>query len=541
MSSKPTITKPMTPAVEAISKLHITGNVIPHVWYQRKEFRTAANRPDRDMITTLADVIYWYRAREVRDEENGGIFVGYERKFTRDQLQYDYFRRAAIFGMTKRQMQEACGRLARVGLVKLEYRTEVHKGKAYSNIVYVEPIAEAVAATLVGPNVEVTERVKGAPRGMHARKADAQTPAYNPDAGVDDQIPGEGGDGDEGEADTEFTGAPTLPDPSQREEGVSQNSGTGGEEGLSQNSGTPLPQNSGGERPKFWDTYHESSSEISLSRDFIHPSNPEGGNEDLTPGMDDGSSAVAGTPEGSPDQAALEGGEDLPLSENDEAQVDGTKLEPATGTEDVPAAAAPAGGSAILALTPVPRAELAAREPRDPVTNLLLRALMSCSSKSPKRLQHMHDQLAQLTPSGLPREWFCRLTDEELEQARAAAQTDAHIAKGQMGGAGYYALEPHIGEPLTFARLTGKGSEPTTQAPLGRAYEVTNTGRAPAPSTEPEPDRPADTIEPGTRWEHKKIQDKIVTIVDIDGGKVELHTGETLLSYMLTRDYKRVN
>ncbi len=221
--------------------------------------------------------------------------------------------------------------------------------------------------------------------------------------------------------------------------------------------------------------------------------------------------------------------------------MNGTKLDQATGTQKVPAAAALAGGSAILALVPVPRSELEARSSRDPVTNRQLRALMSCSSTSSKRLQHMRDQLAQATRSGLPREWFCRLTDEELEMAAAAAQADAHIAQGQMGSAGYYALERLIGEPLTIARLTGKGSEPATQAPLGHAYEVKNAGQPPIPRTEPEPERPAQTIEVGTRWEHKTTKEKIVTIVDITGGKIELHTGEILLGYMLTRDYKRVN
>lgn len=264
-------------------------------------------------------------------------------------------------------------------------------------------------------------------------------------------------------------------------------------------------------------------------------------NSPASSGPDDDQAADAETQEGTPGQVTPEGDEGLLLTGNGEAQVNGTKLDQATGAQKVPAAAALAGESAILALVPVPRSELEARSSRDPVTNRRLRALMSCSNTSSKRLQHMRDQLAQATRSGLPREWFCRLTDAELEMAAAAAQADAHIAQGQMAGAGYYALERLIGEPLTLARLTGKGSESATQAPLGHAYEVKNAGQSSTPRTEPEPERPAEAIEVGTRWEHKKIEDKVVTIVDITGGKVELHNGETLLSYMLTRDYKRVN
>ena len=101
------IKKPITPVVEAIGRLSITGNTIPHVWYQRSEFRTDANRPDRNMITIVSDIVYWYRPREVRNEEEGGIFVGYERKFARDKLQYNYERRGAVFGMSDREVSDA--------------------------------------------------------------------------------------------------------------------------------------------------------------------------------------------------------------------------------------------------------------------------------------------------------------------------------------------------------------------------------------------------------------------------------------------------
>jgi len=166
--------KPMTPAVQAVAALHITGNVIPHVWYQRTEFRTPSGKPDQRMITILADILYWYRPREVRDEDTGAL-IAFERKFQRDMLQYDYARRGAMFGLEPRPTAEACKALARVGLIRIEYRTLIHGGRPYNNVVFVEPIPDAIKATLTEPNVPDVPRPKKAARGMHARKPSNDT------------------------------------------------------------------------------------------------------------------------------------------------------------------------------------------------------------------------------------------------------------------------------------------------------------------------------------------------------------------------------
>ena len=64
---------PVTPEVETISRLHLEGNIIPHTWYQNI---TLSGHPDVIAITILADIVYWYRWRELRDEATGAV-VGY--------------------------------------------------------------------------------------------------------------------------------------------------------------------------------------------------------------------------------------------------------------------------------------------------------------------------------------------------------------------------------------------------------------------------------------------------------------------------------
>lgn len=510
-----TSTKPMTPAVQAVSELQISGNVIPHVWYQRTEFRTPSDRPDRDMITTLADILYWYRPREVRDEDTG-LFVCYERKFVKDMLQYDYARRAAVFGMSKRQMQEACTKLARAGLIRIEYRTEAYRGKAYSNVVYVEPVAATIKATLTTPNTEPAEKGKMAPRGMHARKDEG---TYNPDAGVDDQTP---------DAETPQVGTP-----------LSQNFGTPPYPPLSQNFGTPLSQKFGIALPKIWDTYHETSLEISFTRDFKKTSSSvtllERAPTAPLADDDDDFSPDGGTPEGLPEDTDAEGGEDLLLDQLVGSGVEGGESGTAKSLEEVPAAAAapvenPVENSgahtwAILALEPIPLADLQARPARDPEGLKVLRALMQASSA--KRLGHLREQLAL---PGTHRHLLPRLTDAELDRAVKAASHDAARIPGGMPNAGYYALDRLLGKAFTAEMLSGQTFQ-STQVPLGHAYDVKNEGARPAPV---QPDAPVDAaieaegaLAAGKIWRHK-ASGTLVRIERIDGMTVHLDSGDRL-------------
>ena len=135
---------PITPEVEAISRLHLEGNVIPHTWFQH--IRTPAGHPDVLAIMILSDVVYWYRWRELRDEATGAV-VGYARRFKGDRLQRSYDALAKQYGFTKRQVQDAVYRLVDAGLLARDLRTIItDNGVKLGNVLYLAPIADAIAA-----------------------------------------------------------------------------------------------------------------------------------------------------------------------------------------------------------------------------------------------------------------------------------------------------------------------------------------------------------------------------------------------------------
>ncbi|WP_153013993.1 hypothetical protein [Deinococcus grandis] len=508
----------MTPAVEAISRLHITGNVTPHVWYQRTEFRTSNNRPDRDMITALADIMYWYRPREVRDEDTGE-FVAFERKFERDMLQYDYARRGAIFGMSWRQMSEACKKLSRAGLIRIEYRTLTFKGRAQNNVVFIEPVAEAIAATLTQPNAEVKAYGKGAKRGMHARKADAGQ--YEPLDGID------------GQGDDETDGSPELVEQAegqadeQTDTPLLQNFGTGGEDPSSKILGHPSSKILGEGTPKFWETNNETSSDISSNRDF-NSSIITGTELEASPADDDGPLTPDGEQQGPVTSEPSADDDDLPFFTGVGSHVEGTKLTQPTEVPDVPPAApAPVDNAvdetwAILALQPIPLATLAARPARDPSQMRQLRALMQATN--PKRLGHLQEQLALTLPGGVSRQYLTRLTDEEVAAAAKAASHDATRVKGGMGSAGYHALDRLLGKEFTVEMLSGQPAAPraSTEAPTHRSHQVANTGRI-ADDTPPVEEADG-AMQPGRQWQHKK-SGEVVVIAAVEGSEVVLTDG----------------
>ena len=53
--------------VDQISGMEITGNVIPPAWY--RTIRKETGKPYLNAIIILSDIVYWYRAIEVRDKE----------------------------------------------------------------------------------------------------------------------------------------------------------------------------------------------------------------------------------------------------------------------------------------------------------------------------------------------------------------------------------------------------------------------------------------------------------------------------------------
>jgi hypothetical protein len=122
------------PAVIKMASLSITGNVINLNWF--KHIRMESGKPDAVAILLLADVVYWYRPIEVRDELTGDV-IEMRKKFAADKLQRSYGAFAELYGFTKDQVKDALKRLEDKGLIELVFRHPVVNGQKLGNVLYI--------------------------------------------------------------------------------------------------------------------------------------------------------------------------------------------------------------------------------------------------------------------------------------------------------------------------------------------------------------------------------------------------------------------
>lgn len=129
---------------DVVMQMHTTrfaGNIIPHTWYQHITF--ANGKPDLNAIVILAEICYWYRPREVKDETTGQL-LRYEKRFKADKLQRSYQSFAEQFGISKRQARDAVHRLADAGIITLEFRNVKTKATVLANVLFLEPCPKTI-------------------------------------------------------------------------------------------------------------------------------------------------------------------------------------------------------------------------------------------------------------------------------------------------------------------------------------------------------------------------------------------------------------
>lgn len=117
-----------------LQHLDITGNVIPHQWYNT--IKNGNNAPDLIAITILSEIVYWYKPKQIFNER--GIPMGIDKKFSGDLLQKSYDDLSEKFGITKRQVREAVVRLEERGLITRHFKNMVVKGIHLSNVLFIE-------------------------------------------------------------------------------------------------------------------------------------------------------------------------------------------------------------------------------------------------------------------------------------------------------------------------------------------------------------------------------------------------------------------
>lgn len=125
-----------------VKDLRLTGNIVPINWFKtiRRESKDGKiGRPYLLAINILSDIVYWYRPREVRDEQTGN-FIRYEKKFKADLLQRSYKQISELFGCSKREAIDAVIRLEKIGVIKRHFRTIRNEDFVANNVLFIELI-----------------------------------------------------------------------------------------------------------------------------------------------------------------------------------------------------------------------------------------------------------------------------------------------------------------------------------------------------------------------------------------------------------------
>lgn len=126
--------------VDAMGSLNITGNVIPTIWY--RTILRENRKPYLLAIAILADIVYWYRPIEVRNQATGQI-LGWKKKFSGDILRQSYQYYADLFGESKKTVKMAIDRLEDLCVLRREFRTVSHgEGLVSNNVMYLRLVPE---------------------------------------------------------------------------------------------------------------------------------------------------------------------------------------------------------------------------------------------------------------------------------------------------------------------------------------------------------------------------------------------------------------
>ncbi|MCK9544716.1 MAG: hypothetical protein M0R03_22080 [Novosphingobium sp.] len=96
-------------------EFHLSGNIIPPLWYKKITFENG--KPQLLAINILADIVYWYRPTEIRDEHTGQV-VERRKKFKTDLLQRGYDQICDYFGCSHKQAKDSLTLLEKMGLIK---------------------------------------------------------------------------------------------------------------------------------------------------------------------------------------------------------------------------------------------------------------------------------------------------------------------------------------------------------------------------------------------------------------------------------------
>lgn len=132
----------MNQICKEMNTFNLQGDIIPISWYEN--IKKGKNKPDLEACLILANIIYWYRPIEIRDNNTGKI-IEYKQKFKADKLQKSYQHYADFLGIPKSSAKRAIDNLIKYKLIKREFRNfATGDGLYLTNVMYLEPILENI-------------------------------------------------------------------------------------------------------------------------------------------------------------------------------------------------------------------------------------------------------------------------------------------------------------------------------------------------------------------------------------------------------------
>lgn len=131
----------MPKAVQEMAHISLSGNIVPPQWFKTITFDNG--KPDTNSILILADICYWYRPTEIRDERSGAV-IGHKKKFSEDLLRKSYSDLQAQFGLSDRQLRDCFSRLEKRGVIRRVFRTLESTSGRQNNVMYIELMPSVV-------------------------------------------------------------------------------------------------------------------------------------------------------------------------------------------------------------------------------------------------------------------------------------------------------------------------------------------------------------------------------------------------------------
>lgn len=159
----------------------LTGNITPHDWYEK--FTNSRGTSDLPLISVLAEIVYWYRPKRIKDIQTGNIT--YVNKFLGDAWQTSYEHFEKKFGFNREKLRRIFVKLEKMGICAREFRNVKLRGQTYNNRLFIHLSAQFLDSCIDNKKaVRVKNHVKP---DFSAPKREGGSPHFGGDHLIDNE------------------------------------------------------------------------------------------------------------------------------------------------------------------------------------------------------------------------------------------------------------------------------------------------------------------------------------------------------------------